>query len=531
MKNIRAALRSLAVALAVLLLNASVTFYNVWPTPAVRWQHDLSMELAILLLILAFAVRRVGPLSKNALRWLSALWIVMVIGHYGAVTAPGLYGRPVNLFWDIRHISALTGMLAEAAARRMVVAAALGSLLLLFLLYAGVRWTLGIIAASLTRNRDRWVLCAVSALALLVWIGQQFEVFDVKQLVFSEPVAKTYWRQTRLISTALLGASPVIKAARPIQSDLAHVQGADVLLIFMESYGAVTYDRPEFAAALAAPRSRFEEDVKASGRSVISAFVESPTFGGSSWLAHVSLMSGVEARDEDTNVLLMAQKRETMVTAFSRHGYRTIALMPGIRQAWPEGGFYGFDKIYGFDQLEYQGPAFGWWAIPDQYSLARIDAVEPSTPRFLFFPTSGTHTPFGPTPPYQPDWDRLLTREPFAEPELATALALQPDLLNLRPSYLRALSYTFETLGGYLRHREGRDLVMILIGDHQPPAAVSGRDARWDVPVHIIASRPKVIESLLSHGFSRGMTPAKASLGPMHQMFPTLFEAFGEPTP
>ena len=45
----------------------------------------------------------------------------------------------------------------------------------------------------------------------------------------------------------------------------------------------------------------------------MSAFVESPTFGGSSWLAHISLLSGVEIRDEDTNVLLMSAKRDTLV--------------------------------------------------------------------------------------------------------------------------------------------------------------------------------------------------------------------------
>ncbi len=73
---------------------------------------------------------------------------------------------------------------------------------------------------------------------------------------------------------------------------------------------------------------------------------------------------------------------------------------------------------------------------------------------------------------------------------------------------------------------------MILIGDHQPPAAVSGKDARWDVPVHIIASRPQVIAPLLKRGFSRGMTPALRPLGPMHQLLPMLFEAFGgEPAP
>src|SRR5229473_3003558 len=125
------------------------------------------------------------------------------------------------------------------------------------------------------------------------------------------------------------------------------------------------------------------------------SFVESPTFGGSSWLAHLSLMSGVEVRDPETSARIMTQKRETMVSAFARRGYRTVALMPGLRQRWPEGAFYGFDDVFGATRLDYRGPEFGWFAIPDQFSLFRLDAIEVSRPArpplFVFFPTISTH--------------------------------------------------------------------------------------------------------------------------------------------
>ena len=88
----------------------------------------------------------------------------------------------------------------------------------------------------------------------------------------------------------------------------------------------------------------------------MSAFVESPTFGGSSWLAHITLLSGVEIRSHDANALLMSEKRDTLVTDFKQHGYRTVAVMPGLWQNWPEGTFYGFDDIYGGERLDYQGP-------------------------------------------------------------------------------------------------------------------------------------------------------------------------------
>ena len=48
-----------------------------------------------------------------------------------------------------------------------------------------------------------------------------------------------------------------------------------------------------------------------------------------------------------------------MITNFARRGYRTVALMPGMRQAWPEGAFYHFDQIYGRDLLDTAGLSSG----------------------------------------------------------------------------------------------------------------------------------------------------------------------------
>ena len=92
---------------------------------------------------------------------------------------------------------------------------------------------------------------------------------------------------------------------------------------------------------------------------------------------------------------------------------------------------------------------------------------------------------------------------------------------------MNAVAYTYASIGGYLRLRADRDFVMIVIGDHQPAAAVSGEGASWDVPVHVIASRPQVLERLKTHGFTRGLAPARASLGPMHKLAPVFLDAFG----
>jgi hypothetical protein len=206
--------------------------------------------------------------------------------------------------------------------------------------------------------------------------------------------------------------------------------------------------------------------------------------------------------------------------------------MPGMRQAWPEGAFYGFDVIYGRDQLGYAGPEFGWWSIPDQYALARLDAVERGAhsraPVFAVFPTSTTHAPFGPVPPYQPEWPRILTARAFDEVDVARAMEARPDLMNLGPAYARAMAYEFRSLAGYVR-QQADEVLLIVIGDHQPPAAVSGRDAPWRVPVHVISRNEPVLERLRRHGLQPGLEPQRPSIGAMHELVPRLLDAFDAP--
>jgi hypothetical protein len=515
---------------AVVLLDASLTFRNIWPTPAIRWRGELSVELAVCILALAIANRWAQSVTRAALGWMAVLWVALVIGQYAAVTAPALYGRDINLYWDVRHVSAVAAMLTRVAAWWLVILVTVAAISIPVLLFLIIRWALWHVRAAMDRTDQRRVLLGAAVTVAVLFAGRELDEHLAAWLPV--PVTSTYLRQARLLAGELTGyRRRTLPPALVMDSDLTNVAGADVLLIFIESYGAVSFDKPAFADRLAADRQQFDTAIHASGRDVVSAYVESPTFGGSSWLAHVSLLSGVEVRDEDTDVLLMSQKRDTLVTTFARHGYRTVAIMPGLQQSWPEGSYYGFTEIYGEARLDYRGPPFGWWSIPDQFAIARMDALvvnQPArAPAFVFFPTTSTHTPFSPTPPYQADWGRLLTENPYDERDLNRAWDEVPDWMDLGPSYVHSLSYAYASIGGYLRTRADRDFVMILIGDHQPPAAVTGEGASWEVPVHVIASRPGVLERLRAHGFRRGVTPQHPSISRMHALVPVLLDAFG----
>jgi hypothetical protein len=372
-------------------------------------------------------------------------------------------------------------------------------------------------------------LAGVASVLLAVSAAQ--EIAGGGPVVFAKPVTPAYARQARYVlalagpraGLSQLGSGPVFA------SQMKGLGTSDVLLVFVESYGEVAFNTPRIADGLTASRQRLESAIRESERQVVSAYVDSPTFGASSWLAHLSLLSGIEVRDQYAYTALMASSRETMLSHAERLGYRTVGLLPGMRQAWPEGAFYGFDAIYGHEALNYPGPSFGWWEIPDQYALAKLDALErtatPRAPLFVVFPTSTTHAPFGPVAPYQPDWRRVLTDRPYDDAELERSFGATPDLTNLTPSYVRATAYEYDTFAGYFRTAQDDPLV-VLIGDHQPPAAVSGAGASWRVPVHVVSRRGPVLDRLVRAGFQPGLTPAQPSIGPMHTLAPLLMDAF-----
>ena len=123
------------------MLNFALTFHNVWPTLWIVVRHELSIEIAVLLagLVLLAAWRR--PPAPRFAAALAGVLLVMTIGRYAEVTAPALYGRPINLYWDAQHIPNVVAMLAKVADPWLLVSGAVALLAAL----AGVPLTAGFI--------------------------------------------------------------------------------------------------------------------------------------------------------------------------------------------------------------------------------------------------------------------------------------------------------------------------------------------------------------------------------------------------
>ncbi|MDO8887048.1 MAG: hypothetical protein Q7V16_00540 [Hydrogenophaga sp.] len=522
--------------LAFGVLNTLLTFENRWPGFGVAYMPRLSFELCLALLALLGWVAWRGGLSSRAAWVGTAAFVGLVLVRYANVTAPAVMGRPVNVYWDGRHAGELLRV-AEQAMPGWQVAAAIVALLAGGLLLAlVVRWSIGVLASCLVWSRPRpWMLSGVGACALsfAAYVPDQRDT----RWFFSLPITPTLLQQGQLLAQVWLpGHSRVALGPSPaFGGDLSGLVGtsgpADVLLVFAESYGAITFDDATQAAALAEPRAELAQAIQDSGRFVVSARVTAPTFGGSSWLSHAALLAGVDTTDPADHDLLLTSQRPTLVSHFARHGYRTVGWMPGLKSPWPEGAFYGFDRLADDAGIGYRGPDFGYWRIPDQAATALLQAQEldrtsAREPRCAVFAPTSTHAPFHPIAPFVADWASLTSPDAYAGVVAAPAAG---SFIQPLPRYLESMRYQHAWMADYLRRWAPRPMVMIVVGDHQPPALVSGRGASWEVPVHVVSDDAALLQRFLGNGFVTGLTPPPASLGRMPTLTSVLLNAFDAP--
>jgi hypothetical protein len=171
----------------------------------------------------------------------------------------------------------------------------------------------------------------------------------------------------------------------------------DVTFIFLESFGAVLYDHPQARPATDPARRGLQEALTASGRQVVSGFFRSPTVGGASDLAHLSLLSGIDLSDPRRHNLLLTTRRPTLLHLFKQAGYQTFGVYHAVSWPWPEHVYYGFDHYIDGPALRYEGPPITFWKIPDQVAMARYEQQFPRTadspPRVLFFRPSVRTSP------------------------------------------------------------------------------------------------------------------------------------------
>jgi len=294
---------------------------------------------------------------------------------------------------------------------------------------------------------------------------------------------------------------------------LQGLRGKDVLVVFVESYGRVALEGTSFAPGVEAVVDDGSRRLDAAGWSSRSAFLTSPTFGAGSWLAHSSIQSGLWVDSQRRYDQLLGTDRLTLTSAFSAAGWRTVFDVPADTKDWPEGqDYYGFDQLYDSRDVGYRGPEFGYALVPDQYTLARFQQLELAPrdrpPVMAEIDLVSSHHPWAPSPALVP-WADVGDGSDLAAPPAGD----DPDIPTL---YGRSIEYTMSTLVSWLESQPDPDLVLLVLGDHQPHSYVTGPSPGHDVPVSVIARDPRVLHRIAGWGWQPGLHPGRDA--PVWQM-------------
>jgi hypothetical protein len=231
---------------------------------------------------------------------------------------------------------------------------------------------------------------------------------------------------------------------------------------------------------------------------------------------------------------LVSDNRLTLTRAFKRAGWRAVGLMPANHRAWPEGfSYYRYDAIYDRRNLGYRGPDFGLPPMPDQYTFLALQRLELAqrhrAPLFAEVDLISSHAPWTKIPGLIAWKDvgdgSIFGRIPAEE---STQASLFGDADRARTAYGHSIEYSLRTLFSFAQRYGDKNLVLVVLGDHQPATLVTGQGAGHDVPISVIARDPKVTNQIAGWGWQDGLLPSPhAPVWPMASFRDRFLSAFG----
>jgi phosphatidylglycerophosphate synthase len=320
----------------------------------------------------------------------------------------------------------------------------------------------------------------------------------------------------------------------PADQLLTGLRGKDVIVAFVESYGVVGLEDSVVSPRVDAALADGTERLQAAGFHARSAFLTSPTFGGASWLAHSTLHSGVWVNRQWRYDQLVASDRFTLSQAFKRAGWRTVDDVPANDRDWPQRSFYGYDKVYDQRNLGYLGPTFAYAPMPDQYVLLALQRLELAKhdrrPVFAEVDMVSSHAPWTRIPELI-DWDDVGNGSVFngMPVDQGSTGALWSDHDRVRAAYGRSVEYSLNALFSFVQRYGNDDLVLVVLGDHQPSTIVTGLhpELSHDVPISVIAHDPAVLDKIAGWGWEDGLRPSpQAPVWPMNAFRDRVLTAF-----
>jgi phosphatidylglycerophosphate synthase len=457
------------------------------------------------------------------------------------------FDRPFDPYQDLSYAGIGSETLSKSIGSSSATLVVIGVLVLtvaLFVLVTMATFRLTRVASG----HRRWSLRALGALGVVWVLCWAFGAHLVSQMPLASTSAANVVADQVSALRADIADHGVFAAeishdsfrGTPSNQLLTGLRGKDVILDFVESYGKVAVQGSSFSPQVDSVLENGTKRLRSAGYSARSAFLTSPTFGGISWLAHSTLQSGLEVNTPQRYDQLVASNRFTLSDAFKRAGWRTVSDVPSNDRAWPQGKtFYHFDKLYNRKNVGYQGPPFAYASMPDQYTYAALQRRELAKahrpPVFAEVDTVSSHAPWSRIPKLV-NWSGIGHGAIFNEIQAAhhtPADELWANPAGVRTAYGQSIRYSLQSLVSFVKHSHDKNLVLVVLGDHQPWSIVSGLGPSHDVPISVIADDPSVLHRIGGWGWTNSLRPGpQAPTWPMSAFRDRFLTAFGpQPRP
>ncbi len=458
------------------------------------------------------------------------------------ITDMGFYktlARPFDPVLDWVLLDDAESFLKDSIGQAGAIAAAVALVLLIVAILALMTLAAMRVAKVGVRHRRTTALTAVSGTAVwvvLLLLGVQ----GLNNFPIAARSGYTYaWDRAHMVKKGLADERSFARevqvdayANTPADQLLTSLKGKDVMVTFVESYGRSAVQDPTLNTGVVPVLDKGTAELAAAGYSAKSGWLTSPTFGGGSWLAHSTLLSGLWINNQQRYRNLTSSDRLTLTSLFRKANWDTMSVMPGATRAWPEGNFYGYNRVFDSRNTGYAGPNFSWQPQPDQYTLSWFEKNVHSPahqPYFVEMPLVSSHTPWAPLPSFI-DWDQVGDGSIYErlQRDGKSPKSVWADPAKVRHEYARSIQYTLTTVFSWLEKYGDDNTVMVLLGDHQPSPLVVGDGASHDVPITILAKDKTVLDKIADWNWTDGTRPAPAApVWPMNEFRDKFLAAYG----
>lgn len=512
--------------LAVLFVVLVIPYRIEWITAESFLRIPIEFPLLLILLLI--------PTHLGLfLRWIAATLLALgLLFKLADMACFQIFARPFNPIFDAYLLGNGIHLLKGALGSFAGVAVGAFLLALTAFIVCAMFWLLHILHRHLHRYRMK--VLSLAFVLSVVWGGlilmqsryanhHFYDVLKMHIVGVTESMADMQSFNAQL---------QTLHANSPAAPQFARLAGRDVLIIFVESYGRTLLDNPEFSRHIVPLMNAQQQRLRDAGVAVRTGYLTSPTMGGLSWLAHGTAMSGLWINNQIRYDSLMMSEHPSLNRLFSDAGWRSVAVMPAISMAWPEGAYFGYDHLYDAYNMGYQGKPFNWVTMPDQYTLSAFHQRELSAavrnPVMAEIALISSHAPWTPVPSLV-EWDTVGDGTVFNAQAVSgdSPEVVWKDASRVRLQYRLASEYALTTWVDYVIRFAPDNALIIVLGDHQPAPLVTGPTDNRDVPFHVLSKDATLIEQLSEWRLTEGLVPEDhGPVWPMNALTSRLIETF-----